>query len=164
MNPPAGFLLLSAFCLGGCHTDSLRQGTVVEEGELLADRVSFVLVPSHCADACGQPVQAPSRRILVFDRIPRPALLEEHPGYPSLLLSNPFDLPDAWVFQTEVRGPLRDYLFEYRIMKHGNLPGRMRAAIGWFDSTDEEFPRPITREVMSCELSSLRGGHRIPER
>lgn len=118
-----------------------------------------MLEPTSCRDAGGGTTWTPTLRLVLLRSGERTILVEERPGYASLVLEHGRRERSDWVYQIVVESEADEVMREYRV------DGRLAAAtlrlyseydvhredIGWIEATGE-------RLVMTCSLTATGNG------
>ncbi len=128
----------SIFALGlmSCGGSVLDGADAMPANERPSGQTLAIFTPRDCVDVAGKPVPRPATRISLLQREDAHVLLlEERPGYDSLVIHNVFQERGALVFQAISEPDDADpALHEYRIEWPGARSGQLTNA-GLFSAT-----------------------------
>jgi hypothetical protein len=150
-----------AAAVGACGKPNLEGARVVTAGSEPTGAREPTLTPADCRDEHGAPVASPELRVtLMRPGAGPPLVIEERPGYGSVLVSNTFragaDVPYAYVSRDHVHRPLLHLLWIRRAPGHSWLEIADRFQL---QDAAPGFRAAIVRRTLLCSLraSDARG-------
>jgi hypothetical protein len=158
-------IAVALVAIGCSGSAELRGGSTVAAGTKPAGVAVGAWLTKDCRDAKGASAERATQVYLVQRSDGRRELVEQRPGYDSLVVQNSFIDGAEVVYQVSIKpedGSIA--LHEFRLPSAGG-PGRLSVSRRWkqVDSSEHRFRGYVEAAILTCSLSASPAEGRRPQ-